>query len=122
MSLVLKSIVSKTEISLLLVFLKIALEGEHFSNTLRCLIVSTKPNVALGDFYLNYQNDLPISLLMQRFNVQKLVGKPTHIRDGLIDQVYVSKDFSVFSHLKAQVLSVYYSDYDAVAVTTDKLV
>ena len=46
---------------------------------------------------------------MQHFNFAHLVGEPAHIRGGLIDQVYVSKDFSVFSHLKAQVLSVYYS-------------
>ena len=57
---------------------------------------------------------------MQCFKFEQLVGQPTHIRGGLIDQVYVSKGFSVFSHLKAQVLSVYYSDHDAIEVTTDK--
>ena len=122
MSLVLKSKVSKTEISLLLVYRKIAMEEEHFSNTLRYLIISTKPNIVLGDFSFNYQNDLLISSLMQRFNFEQLVGEPIHIRGGLIDQVYVSKDFSVFSHLKAQLLSVYYSDHDSIEVTTDKLV
>ena len=119
--LVLKSKVSKTEISLLLVYRKIAMEREHFSNTLRNLI-TTKPNIVLDDFNFNYQNDLPISSLMQRVNFEQLVGEPTHIRGGLIDEVSVSKDFSVFSHLKAQVLSVYYSDHDAIEVTTDKLV
>ena len=38
---------------------------------------------------------------MQRFNFEQLVGEPTHIRGRLIDQIYVSKDFSVFSHLQA---------------------
>ena len=121
-SLVLRSKVSKTEISLLLVYRKIAMEEEHFSNNLRYLIKSTKPNIVLGDFNFKYQNYLPISSLMQRFNFEQLVGEPTHIRGGLIDQVYVSKDFSVFSHLKAHVLYVYYSDHDAIEVTTDKLV
>ena len=50
---------------------------------------------------------------MQRFNFEQLVGEPTHIRGRLIDQIYVSKDFSVFSHIQAQVLCVYYSDYDS---------
>ena len=123
MSLVLKSKVSKTEISLLLVYRKMKdVKDEHFSNTLRYLIISTKPNIVLGDFNFNYQNDLPISSLMQRFNFKQLVGEPTHIRGGLTDQVYVSKDFLVFGHLKAQVLSVYHSDHDAIEVTTDKLV
>ena len=58
---------------------------------------------------------------MQRFNFEQLVGEPIHIRGGLIDQVYVSKDFSVFSNLKTQVLSVHYSDHDTVELTTDKL-
>ena len=57
--LVLKSKVSKTEISLLLVYRKIAKEEEYFSNTLRYLIISTKPNIVSGDFNFNYQNNLP---------------------------------------------------------------
>ena len=97
------------------------MKQEHFSNTLRYLIKSTKPNIVLGDFNFNYQNDLPISLLMQRFNFEQLLGEPTHIRGGLIDDVYASKDISVFSHLKAQVVSVYYSDHD-IEVKTAKLV
>ena len=53
MSLVLKSKVSKTGISLLLVYCKIAMEEKHFSNTLRYLIISTKSNNVSGDF--NFQ-------------------------------------------------------------------
>ena len=83
------------------------MEEEHFLNTLRCLIISTKPNIVLADFNFNYQNDFPIGSLMQRFNFEQLVEEQTHFRGRLIDHVYVSKDFSVFSHLKAQVLSVY---------------
>ena len=67
--LVLKSKVSKIEISLLLVYRKIAMEEEYFSNTLRYLIISTKPNIVSGDFNFNYQNNLPISSLMQRFTL-----------------------------------------------------
>ena len=63
------------------------MEEERFSNTLRYLIISIKPNIVLGDFNFNYQNDLPISSLMQRFNFEQLVGEPTHIRGGLIDQL-----------------------------------
>ena len=96
------------------------MEEQHFSNKLRYLIMSTKPNIVLDDFNFNYQKYLPIVQLMQCFKFEQLVGQPTHIRGGLIDQVYVSKGFSVFSHLRAQVLSVYYSDHDAIEVTTDK--
>ena len=35
------------------------------------------------------------------------------------DQVYVSKGFSVFSHLKAKVLSVYYLDHGAIEVVNE---
>ena len=89
---------------------------------MRYLIISTEPNIALGDFNFNYQNDLLISLLIQHFNFELLVEEPAHIRGGLIDQVHVSKDFSVFSNLKPQVLSVYCSDHDTIEVATDKLV
>ena len=44
------------------------MEEEHFSDTLIYLIISIKPNIVLGDFNFNYQNDLPISSLMQCFN------------------------------------------------------
>ena len=59
---------------------------------------------------------------MQRFNFEQLVGEPTDIRGVIIDQVYVSKYFSLIGYLKAQVLSVYYSDHNAIEVATDKLV
>ena len=74
MFLVLKSKVSKIEISLILVYRKIAIEEEHFSKILRYFIISTKPNIVLGDFNFNYQNHLPISSLMQRLNFEQLVG------------------------------------------------
>ena len=54
MSLVLKSKVSKTENCLLLVYRKIAMKEKHFSNSLRYLIVSAKPNIVLGDFNFIY--------------------------------------------------------------------
>ena len=68
MSLVLKRKVSKTEVSLLLVYRKIAMEKELFSNTLGYLMISAKRNIVLGDFNFSYKNDLPISSLMQKFN------------------------------------------------------
>ena len=71
MSLILKSKVSKTKISLLLVYRKIAMKEEHFSNTLRYLIISIKPNIVLDDFSFSYQNDFPTSSLMQRFNFEQ---------------------------------------------------
>ena len=71
MSLILKSKVSKTKISLLLVYRKIAMKEEHFSNILRYLIISIKPNIVSGDFNFNYQNDFLTSSLMQRFNFEQ---------------------------------------------------
>ena len=59
---------------------------------------------------------------MQRLNFEQSVEESTHIRGGLIDQVYKSKDFSVFSYRKAQVLTVYYSDHDGTEAATGKLV
>ena len=36
------------------------MEEQHFSNKLRYLIISTKPNIVLDDFNFNYQKYLPI--------------------------------------------------------------
>ena len=63
------------------------MEEEHFSNTLRYLIMSTKPDIVLGDYNFNFQNDFPTSSLMQHFNFEQLAEEPTHITSGLIDQV-----------------------------------
>ena len=59
---------------------------------------------------------------MQRLNFEQSGEESTHIRGELIDQVYKSKDFSVFSYFKAQVLTVYYSHHDGIEVATGKLV
>ena len=59
---------------------------------------------------------------MQRFNFGQLVREPNRIRGRSIDQVYVSKGFSIFSHLIARLLSVYYANHDAIEVTAGKLV
>ena len=67
MSLVLKGKVSKIEIKLILVYCKIVMEEEHFLNISRYSIISTKPNIVLCDFNFNYQNNSPISSLMQYF-------------------------------------------------------
>ena len=72
---------------MILAYRKIAMKEEHFSNTLRYLIISTNPDIVLGDYNFNFQNDLPICSPMQHFNFEQLVEEPTHITGGLIDQV-----------------------------------
>ena len=49
--------------------------------------MSTKPDIVLGDYNFNFQNDFPISSLMQHFNFEQLVEEQTHITSGPIDQV-----------------------------------
>ena len=49
--------------------------------------MSTKPDIVLGDYNFNFQNDFPISSLMQHFNFKQLVEEQTHITSGPIDQV-----------------------------------
>lgn len=73
-------------------------------------------DIILGDFNINYFNQVPISPLQQLMNSSgyiQIVDKPTFLSAGsLLDQVYVKQSF----HDKTQneVISVYYSDHDCV--------
>lgn len=71
-------------------------------------------DIILGDFNINYFNQVPILPLQQLMNSSgytQIVDKPTFLSAGsLLDQVYVKQ----YIHAKTQneVISVYYSDHD----------
>ena len=76
-------------------------------------------DIVLVDFNVDFQSDLLVGSFMQSFNFVQLVSEPTYIRGGLIYHVYVNKDFPLFHQLLAAVVPVYYSDHEAVELTTD---
>ena len=118
MFVVLKSKISKMEIILILVYHKTAVQIQAFLDCLRYFVTAKEPDIVLGDFNVDFQSDLLVGSFMQSFNCVQLVSGPTHITGGLNDHVYVSKDFILFHQHLATVTAVYYSDHEAVELTT----
>ena len=74
--------------------------------------------MVFGDFNMNYLNDNELEafrLLMQSCNFNQVVTSPTYIAGSLLDHVYVST--TSLDVLENAVVSVYYSDHDAVKLT-----
>lgn len=89
--------------------------AENMSNILR----TTNIDVILGDFNINYFNELSIMSLKRLMNSHgyiQIVDKSTFISSGsLLDQVFVKQ--SLCDKVQNKVISVYYSDHDAVKIT-----
>ena len=103
MFLVLKSKVSKMEIKVILVYHKTAVQIQAFLDCLTYFVTAKETGIILGDFNVDFQSDLLVGSFMQSFNFVQPVSEPTHIRGGLIDHVYVNKDFPLSHQLLATV-------------------
>ena len=75
--------------------------------------------MALGDFNTNYFNatdSQPLISLMESLNYTQIATEPTFVSAGsLLDHVYV-KPTSI-QIINSSVVSVYYSDHDAVVTS-----
>ena len=83
-------------------------------------IVNQHPvDIILGDFNINYFNDNEMNSLanvMNSLNYKQIVQKSTFISAGsLLDHVYVNP--TLFPIVQNCIISVYYSDHDAVMVS-----
>ena len=86
-----------------------------FNNTLGNLLRSYCIDKVLGDFNINNLNGANINLRNIFPNHTLLVNEPTHISGFLTDHVYVYNESSQkISPSKTEVLSIYFSDRDAV--------
>jgi endonuclease/exonuclease/phosphatase (EEP) superfamily protein YafD len=76
----------------------------------------------LGDFNINYLNEIhcqPLSLI-ESLNYTQIVTEPTFVSAGtLLDHVYVRP--TSIRILNNSVVSVYYSDHDAVVTSLQYL-
>ena len=70
----------------------------------------------LGYFNINYLNDneiKPLKTLMNSLNYEQIVQSPTFVSAGtLLDHVYINQTMS--NVIQNSVISVYFSDHDAV--------
>ena len=106
-------------LSCLLLYRKHGGDIQQFIVCLDYIITSLDIDVIFGDFNIDYFNEKNISslkVLAESLNYVQLVSKPTFVSSGsLLDHVYVKQ--SISNKMEANVVSVYYSDHEAVKVT-----
>ncbi len=89
---------------------------------LQYVLNSSRIDMILGDFNINYLNEIhsqPLSLI-ESLNYTQIVTEPTFVSAGtLLDHVYVRP--TCIRILKNSVISVYYSDHDAVVTSLQYL-
>jgi hypothetical protein len=106
-------------LSCLLLYRKHGGDIQQFIACLHYIITSFDIDVIFGDFNIDYFNEKIISslkVLAESLNYVQLVSEPTFVSSGsLLDHVYVKE--SISNKIEANVVSVYYSDHEAVKVT-----
>ena len=86
-----------------------------FYDDLSALVNSYTIHVLMGDFNLTYYEKK--QLLNQALSdYTMIVSQPTHIDGGLLDHVYVRKDFLNDFDVTCLVKCVFFSDHDALKV------
>ena len=104
--------------SLLLLYKKNSSNVPQYMEALQYVISSSRIDMIIGDFNINYLNEIhsqPLSF-MKSLNYTQIVAEPTFVSAGsLLDHVYVRPtSIRIFNN---SVVSVYYSDHDAVVTS-----
>ena len=94
---------------------------QQYIDRIGCLLNQHPVDIILGDFNINYLNDKeiePLKILMDSLNYKQIVRSPTFLSSGsLIDHVYINP--TMFNVIQNSIVSVYYSDHDAVKISTN---
>ena len=105
--------------TILLLYRKQNSNVTHYLECLEYVLNSHCVDIVLGDFNINYLNDnqvQPLKSLMESLDFCQVVKNPTFISSGsLLDHVYIKP--GSFELIQNHVISVYYSDHDAIKVT-----
>ena len=104
-------------LSLLLLYRKNNTNVRQFVDGLKYLLTTEQIDIVLGDLNINYfstKDIAPLAQLMESLNYVQIVDKATFISGTLLDHVWVQH--GVKSSISASVISVYYSDHDAIRI------
>ena len=116
----LKFVISNSDRSFtcLLLYRKNVTDIQQFISCLEYIIISCDIDIIFGDFnidYFNEKNSYLLKQLAESLNYFQLVRQPTFVSTGsLLDHLYVKCSLS--NHAETKVVSVYYSDHEAVKV------
>ena len=106
------------ELKFLLTYRKNNSNTQQYLQNLNNILQTNTVDIILGDFNINYFNELLILPLKQLANSLEYIqigNKPTFISAGsLLDQVYVKQ--SRYDEIQNEVVTVYYSDHDCVKI------
>ena len=87
-------------------------------NTLENVISDSFIDTVLGDFNIDILNGININLNNALSNYTLVVNELTYISASLLDHVYVNNDsLQKFLLSKIEIVSIYFSDHDAVKFT-----
>ena len=104
------------ELKFLLTYRKNNSNTQQYLQNLNNILQTNNVDIILGDFNINYFNELlilPLKQLTNSLEYIQIVNKPTFISAGsLLDQVYVKQ--SLYDEIQNEVVTVYYSDHDCV--------
>ena len=110
---------SGNRLSCLLLHRKHGSNIQQFIASLHYITTSYDIDIIFGDFnidYCNENNSCSLKALIKSLNYVQLVTKPTFVSSGsLLDHVYVKE--SISNKVNANIVSVYYSDHEAVGVS-----
>ena len=90
---------------------------QQFVDGLNYLLTTEQIDIVLGDLNINYfsTNDIkPLAQLMESLNYVQIVDKATFISGTLLYHVWVQHRLR--NLISASVISVYYSDHDAIRI------
>ena len=91
----------------------------QYVSHLRNILGTYQIDIILGDFNINYLNDnsiRPLKSLMTSLGYSQFVQSPTFVSSGnILDQIYLKT--TKFDIIENTIISVYYSDHDAVKIS-----
>ena len=105
--------------TILLLYRKPSTNVLNYLGCLRNILITNSVDMILGDFNLNYFDEIsmkPLKSLMDALNYTQMIQSPTFVSSGsLLDHIYLKSPlFNIFHN---SVVSVYYSDHDAVKLS-----
>ena len=104
--------------TILVLYRKNSSNISQYVQYLRNILNSNAIDMILGDFNINYLNNdtiQPLKSLMDSLEYSQIIQSPTFVSAGsTLDHVYVKPTFDIVQN---SIVSVYYSDHDAIKIS-----
>lgn len=96
-------------------------ENHNFKNEIIDIIALQKKTIICGDFNIDLmkENQNLISQSLFSLNFKQLIQNSTHLKGGILDHVYTSKEISP-GKVKIEQLNLYFGDHDKLKVLIDE--